>query len=129
MIELRGAATFGSGTSPSKAAMARWVRTPGLACRVPGALESDEQAKGGHPGLQIEQRARSDRRGVVIIDAAASGNPEALATDLCVLDAENVTVFGRMVSGRLRITAIPAFQDRSSLQFAGPAMRPRTSRT
>ena len=27
VIELRGAATLGSGTSPSKAATARWVRT------------------------------------------------------------------------------------------------------
>jgi hypothetical protein len=35
--------------------------------------------------------------------------------------AENVTVFGRMVSGGLPITAITALQDLSSLQFARPA--------
>ncbi|MGH8573148.1 MAG: hypothetical protein ACREX8_11330, partial [Gammaproteobacteria bacterium] len=59
--------------------------------------------------------------GSVVIDATASGDPEALAADLRALGAENVTVFGRMVSGRLPITAIPALQDLSSLQFARPA--------
>ena len=92
-------------------------------------LKSDEQARDGPPGLQIEQRARTDRRGSVIINAAASSDPEVLATDLRALGAENVTVFGRMVSGRLPITAIPALQDRSSLQFAGPAYAITTSRT
>ncbi|MCA1850918.1 MAG: hypothetical protein LC647_00560, partial [Beggiatoa sp.] len=59
--------------------------------------------------------------GSVVIDAAASGDPEALAADLRALGAENVTVFGRMVSGRLPIMAIQALQDLSSLQFARPA--------
>ena len=31
----------------------------------------------GYPGLQIEQRARTDRRVVVIIDTAGSGDPGA----------------------------------------------------
>ncbi|MGH8576784.1 MAG: hypothetical protein ACREXJ_07715, partial [Gammaproteobacteria bacterium] len=59
--------------------------------------------------------------GSVVIDATASGDPETLAADLRALGADNVTAFGRMVSGRLPITAIPALQDLSSLQFARPA--------
>ena len=59
--------------------------------------------------------------GSVVIDATASGDAEVLAADLRALGAENVTAFGRMVSGRLPITAIRALQDLSSLQFARPA--------
>jgi len=57
----------------------------------------------------------------VVIDTAASGDPEALAADLRALGADKVTVFGRMVSARVPITAIPGLKNLSSLQLARPA--------
>jgi hypothetical protein len=58
--------------------------------------------------------------GSVVIDTAASGDPEALAADLRALGAAKVTVFGRMVSARVPITAIPTLKDLSTLQLARP---------
>lgn len=42
----------------------------------------------------------------VVIDAAASGDPNALAEDLEALGAQDVAVFGRMVSCRLPPAAV-----------------------
>ena len=57
----------------------------------------------------------------VVIDAAASGDPNALANDLKALGAQDLAVFGRMVSGRLPLSAIPALKDLTSLQLARPS--------
>ncbi len=57
----------------------------------------------------------------MVIDTAASGDPEALAADLRALGANKVTVFGRMVSARLSIPAIPGLRGLSSPQLARPA--------
>ena len=65
MIELRGAATFGSGTSPSKAATASGSGPAGLACRVPGALESGEQARAATPAFKSSNALVAIAGGVV----------------------------------------------------------------
>ena len=57
----------------------------------------------------------------MVIDAAAEGDPTALASELEALGLEDPAVFGRMVSGRLPIPAIPALEDLASLRFARPA--------
>lgn len=57
----------------------------------------------------------------VVFDAAASGDPEVLANDLKALGALDVTVFGRMVSGRLPLSAIPALKNLPSLQLVRPS--------
>jgi hypothetical protein len=54
----------------------------------------------------------------VVIDTAASGDPEALAADLRALGAHKVTVFGRMVSSALPSDAIPSLENLDSLKFA-----------
>jgi len=59
--------------------------------------------------------------GYVVVDTAAEGDPEALVSDLEALGLEDPAVFGRMVSGRLPIPAIPALENLSSLRFARPA--------
>jgi hypothetical protein len=57
----------------------------------------------------------------VVIDTAASGDPEALAADLRALGAKHVAVFGRVVSAVLPIAAIPALNGLPSLHLARTA--------
>jgi hypothetical protein len=125
VIELRGAdtrVTLGIGTAPSKAATAK-VGQDLLALYVEyQAHLKDTSGQGAAaPAFKSSNAIAPVAGGSVVIDAMASGDTEALAADLRALGAENVTVFGRMVSSGLPITAIPALQDLSSLQFARPA--------
>jgi hypothetical protein len=122
VIELRGANTLGIGTAPSKAATAK-VGQDLLALYVEyQAHLKDTSGQGAAaPAFKSSNAIAPVAGGSVVIDAMASGDTEALAADLRALGAENVTVFGRMVSSGLPITAIPALQDLSSLQFARPA--------
>ena len=57
----------------------------------------------------------------VVIDAVASEDVGALKSDLVFLGMQNAVAFGRMVSGELPITAIPAGAALTSLNFARPA--------
>ena len=59
--------------------------------------------------------------GFVIIDTAASNDPQRLAADLKRLGMARPEVYGRMVSGRFPITAINALEALKSLQLARPA--------
>jgi hypothetical protein len=59
----------------------------------------------------------------VIIDASASGDAGSLQADLRALGAQGVVAFGRVVSARLPIPAIPALDGVASLRFARPAYR------
>jgi Subtilase family len=59
----------------------------------------------------------------VTIDATASSDASALRAELMALGAQGVVVFGRVVSARLPIPAIPALDGMASLQFARPAYR------
>jgi hypothetical protein len=61
--------------------------------------------------------------GDVVIDTAASGDPETLAADLRALGARKVTVFGRMVSAIMPSQSIPSLNKLPSLQLARPAYR------
>src|SRR5262245_48009537 len=60
---------------------------------------------------------------LVTIDASASGDAGSLQADLQALGAQGVVAFGRIVSARLPITAIPALDGLASLRFAHPAYR------
>ena len=62
----------------------------------------------------------------VIIDATAAGDPRALETDLTRLGLRNGTAFGRVVSGQLPISAIPALDGLDTLAFAHAAALRRT---
>ena len=60
----------------------------------------------------------SDR---VLVDAVASGDVNVLKSDLVSLGMEKAVAFGRVVSGQLPITAVPAVAGLESLKFAQTA--------
>ena len=57
----------------------------------------------------------------VVVDAVASGDAEVLKSDVVSLGMRNAVAFGRVVSGELPISAIPALNALPSLQFARAA--------
>ena len=57
----------------------------------------------------------------VVIDAVASGDASVLKSDLESLGMQRAVAFGRVVSGRLPISAIPPMATLSSLNFARAA--------
>ena len=122
VIELRRAETLGMGTSPLKAAMAK-VDDDLLALHAEyqAYLNQTSGQRAAAPTFESSNPVAPIAGGSVVIDTAASGNPQALAADLRALGAHKVAVFGRMVSGRLPMTVILALKDLSSLQFARPA--------
>jgi subtilisin family serine protease len=61
----------------------------------------------------------------VVIDAVADGDVPALEAALSALGMQNVAVFGRVISGQLPISAIPALEAIASLRFARPAAAAR----
>lgn len=61
----------------------------------------------------------------VVIDAVADADVLALKTALSALGMQNVAVFGRVISGQLPISAIPALDAIASLRFAQPAVSAR----
>src|SRR6185312_1788274 len=58
----------------------------------------------------------------VVVDAVASGNPNVLKADLESLGMEHAMAFGRIVSGQLPVSAIPAAARLTSLRFARSAV-------
>jgi subtilisin family serine protease len=61
----------------------------------------------------------------VVIDAVADGDVPALGSALTALGMQSVAVFGRVISGQLPISAIPALEAIASLRFARPAAAAR----
>jgi hypothetical protein len=61
----------------------------------------------------------------VVIDAVADADVLALEAALSALGMQNVAVFGRVISGQLPISAIPALDAIASLRFAQPAISAR----
>ncbi len=57
----------------------------------------------------------------VMVDAAASGDVNVLKSDLIYLGMQQAVAFGRIVSGQLPISAIPAAASLASLRFARSA--------
>ena len=57
----------------------------------------------------------------VVVDAVASGDVDALKSDLVSLGMREAVAFGRIVSGQLPISAIPAMTTLPSLNFARAA--------
>ena len=57
----------------------------------------------------------------VVVDAVASGDVNALKSDLVSLGMQQAVAFGRIVSGQLPISAIPAMAALPSLNFARAA--------
>ncbi len=58
----------------------------------------------------------------VVVDAIASGDVNALKSDLMFLGMDDAVAFGRIVSGHLPIWAISAAAALASVQFAQPAV-------
>jgi len=82
--------------------------------------QADAQAR-GPSGFRSRDFMAPTAAGYVSIDAAAAGDTEILAADLEALGLEGAAVFGRMVSGRLPMSAIPLLEALDSLKFAHPA--------
>ncbi|MGH8576785.1 MAG: S8 family serine peptidase [Gammaproteobacteria bacterium] len=122
VIELRRAETLGIGTLPLKAAPAK-VGADLLALHVEyQAYLNQTSAQGAAaPAFESSNAIAPIAGGSVVIDTAASGDPEVLAADLRALGANKVAVFGRMVSARMPMPAISGVKRLSSLQFARPA--------
>jgi len=59
---------------------------------------------------------------LVVVDAVADEDPTALLADLEALGLQNGSVFGRVVSGKLPISALSKASGLTSLRFARPAM-------
>ena len=57
----------------------------------------------------------------VVVDAVASGDASVLKTELEALGMQHAVAFGRIVSGQLPISALPAAAGLASLRFAQPA--------
>ena len=57
----------------------------------------------------------------VVVDAVASGDVNTLKSDLMSLGMQQAVAFGRIVSGQLPISAIPAMAALPSLNFARAA--------
>ena len=57
----------------------------------------------------------------VVVDAVASGDVNVLKSDLVALGMQQAVAFGRVVSGQLPISAIPAAAGLASLRFAQSA--------
>jgi hypothetical protein len=58
----------------------------------------------------------------VVVDAVASGDVNVLKSDLISLGMQQAVAFGRVVSGQLPISAIPAAAGLASLRFAQSAV-------
>ena len=70
-------------------------------------------------GLEpVPPRVANDR---VLIDAVAAEDVNVLKADLEALGMREAVAFGRIVSGRLPISAISALNGLASLKFARPA--------
>jgi len=63
----------------------------------------------------------------VIVDATATTDAQALKADLVALGMRNAVAFGRIVSGQLPISAIPALATLESLAFVRAATSSRSS--
>ena len=57
----------------------------------------------------------------IVIDVVAKGDVDTLAQELTVLGMENISVFGRMVSGLLPIASLEQTASITTLNFARPA--------
>lgn len=89
------------------------------------ALHGEYQAfvsRGGNAQQFGSPRALvQTKEGFVVVDATASGDATALHADLQSVGARNLSVFGRMVSGRVPIAAIPNLDALGTLKFVRPA--------
>ena len=79
------------------------------------------RAPGAVPAFQPKIKFITVVDDYVVIDAAASGDPEQLRADLERLGLKNGAVYGRMVSGQIPITMLKQMDALESLQFARPA--------
>ena len=82
---------------------------------------SDAHARGPSGFTSRNPLVARIAEGYVIVNTTAEDDPEALASDLEALGLEDPAVFGRMVSGRLPLAAIPALENLGSLRFARAA--------
>jgi uncharacterized membrane protein len=91
---------------------------PDLASLYETYVACQNAGKGCSPSGPVVVSEAAD----VLIDAVASGDASALASDLVVLGMREAAVAGRIVSGWLPIVAIPRLAGLTTLQFVRPAL-------
>ena len=74
-----------------------------------------------HHGFRPSQNLLRIKDEKVVIDAVATKDVNALAQELEALGMENISVYGRIVSGRLPIPALEPAAQLKTLQLARPA--------
>jgi subtilisin family serine protease len=111
---------FGIGTGGKKARSKAGRGLSALHNEYQAYLQQAAAQARGPSGFRSRNMAPT-AAGYVSIDTAATGDPQVLAADLEALGLEGGAVFGRMVSGHLPMSAIPALEALDSLQFAHPA--------
>jgi len=89
-----------------------------LHCEYQAYLQRADAQGRGPSGFRSRNFMAPTAAGYVSIDTAAAGDAEILAADLEALGLEGGAVFGRMVSGTLPVSAIPALAALDSLKFA-----------
>src|SRR5262245_49513129 len=80
------------------------------------------QVAGGNAPFQSKNSLLSISADDVMIDAVAAGPVHALKADLQALGLKDAVSHGRLVSGRLPMSAIPALSSLPTLHFARPAL-------
>ena len=115
--DVQGIGASTKGGAPSKADPALYA----LHGEYQTYLQTSDAHTRGPSGFTSRNPLARIAEGYVVIDTAAENDPKALASDLETLGLEDAAVFGRMVSGRLSLTAVPSLEDLASLRFARPA--------
>jgi hypothetical protein len=82
---------------------------------------SSHLASGSQEAFRSANRLAQIVDGRVVVDAVASGEASVLQADLTALGMRDSVSFGRIVSGQLPISSIPALATLSSLNFARAA--------
>ena len=80
------------------------------------------QVAGGNAPFRSKNSLLSISADDVMIDAVAAGPVHALKADLQALGLKDAVSHGRVVSGRLPMSAIPALSSLPTLRFARPAL-------
>jgi Subtilase family/FG-GAP-like repeat len=105
---------------------AQWV--PSSAAKIPESLTALYERYSQHLAQSSALSFHADDPLVrqvgdhVVIDAVAAGDVDVLRTELVSLGLQDAVAFGRIVSGKLPISAIPAAAALASLRFAQSAV-------
>ncbi len=125
VVQLRGVENLGTGASLLRTPKAKTPKVApellALLSEYQAYLQQANKLSAATPAFKSRMGIMRVAGGSVVIDTAASDDPEVLAVDLRALGASRISVFGRMVSTQLPISSIEDLKRLSTLQLARPA--------